>query len=81
MDLTRDEYEPVILLNDGRTFSGLGGCQLIVLTQEEAECVADDNCLSWMKAVACPNRTFDLEKMCAGHSPTAFGPADEGVNS
>jgi hypothetical protein len=29
MDLTSDEYEPVILLNDGETFSGLGGCQLI----------------------------------------------------
>ncbi len=25
----------IILLNDGETFSGLGGCQLIVLTHED----------------------------------------------
>jgi hypothetical protein len=34
------------LLNDGETFTGLGGSQLIVLSQEEAERVADDTCLS-----------------------------------
>jgi hypothetical protein len=44
MDLT-DEYEPIVLLNDGETFTGLGGCELIVLTQEEAERVAEDDCL------------------------------------
>jgi hypothetical protein len=41
-----DEYEPVVLLNDGETFSGVRGCELIVLTQEEAERVADDNCVA-----------------------------------
>jgi hypothetical protein len=45
MDLP-DEYKPVALLNDRETFSGFGGCRLIVLTQEEAERVADDACLS-----------------------------------
>jgi hypothetical protein len=59
MDLT-DEYEPIIVLNDGETFTGLGGCELIVLTQEEAERVADD-CLSWVREVEALARTFDLE--------------------
>jgi primosomal protein N' len=40
-----------------------GGYQLIVLTQEEAERVAEDDCLSWVKSIECPNRTFDLEKI------------------
>ncbi len=31
-----DEFEPIVLLNDGESFSGLGGCELVVLTQEEA---------------------------------------------
>jgi hypothetical protein len=63
MDLMTDEYESIVLLNDGETFSGLGGCQLIVLTHEEAERVADDSCLSWMQAVESPSRTLDLEKI------------------
>jgi hypothetical protein len=53
IDLT-DDSEPVILLNDGETFTGLGGCQLIVLMQEEAERVADDACLTWIKAAGKP---------------------------
>jgi hypothetical protein len=31
MDLTA-EYEPIVLLNDSKTFTGLGRCELIVLT-------------------------------------------------
>jgi hypothetical protein len=38
-------------------------CQLIVLTHEEAERVADDDCLAWVKEVEPPRRTFDLEKI------------------
>jgi hypothetical protein len=38
-----DGHQPIVLLNDGETFTGLGGCELIVLTHEEAERVADDN--------------------------------------
>jgi hypothetical protein len=37
--------------------------ELIVLTHEEAERVADDECLSWVKEVEAPSRTFDLEKL------------------
>jgi hypothetical protein len=36
--------------------------ELIVLTHEQAERVADD-CLSWVKEVEAPSRTFDLEKL------------------
>jgi hypothetical protein len=38
-----DGHQPIVLLNDGETFTGLGGCELIVLTHEEAVRVADDN--------------------------------------
>jgi hypothetical protein len=31
-----DEYEPVILLNVGESFSGLDGCQRIAMRKEEA---------------------------------------------
>jgi hypothetical protein len=51
------------LLDDGGTFTGLGGCELIVLPHEEAERVADNDCLSWVKDVEAPSRTFDLEKI------------------
>jgi hypothetical protein len=46
-----DNYQPIVLLNDGETFTGLGGCELIVLTHEEAERVADDDCLGFVKAL------------------------------
>jgi hypothetical protein len=58
-----DEHEPIVLLGDGETFTGLGGCELAMLTHEEAERVATDNCLSWVKEVEALGRTFDLEKI------------------
>jgi hypothetical protein len=42
MNLMADEHGPVILLDDGEISSGLGGCGLIVPTQEKAERVADE---------------------------------------
>jgi hypothetical protein len=58
-----DEHEPIVLLGDGETFTGLGGCELAMLTHEEAERVATDNCLSWVKKVEALGRTFDLERI------------------
>jgi hypothetical protein len=43
--------------------SGVGGCELIVPTHEEAERVADNDCLSWVKDVEVLSRTFDLEEI------------------
>jgi hypothetical protein len=60
MDLA-DEYEPIILLNDGETLTALGGCELIVLTREEAERVANDDSLGFVKVVEAHRRIFDLE--------------------
>ena len=59
MQLT-DEYEPIVLLNDGETYTGLRGCQLILLTQEEAEHVDDEDSLRAIIATEA-ERTFDLE--------------------
>jgi hypothetical protein len=36
MDLA-DDCRSIILLNDGETFAGLDGCEIIIPTQEEAE--------------------------------------------
>jgi hypothetical protein len=36
MDLT-DGFEPLVIPADQENFTGLGGCELILLTQEEAE--------------------------------------------
>jgi hypothetical protein len=58
MELTED-CEPIVLLNDGSTFTGLGGCKLVVLTQEEAERVADMDSLRAIGGLG--ERTFDLE--------------------
>jgi hypothetical protein len=72
MDLTED-CEPIVLLNDGESFSGLGGCELIVLTQEEAERVAADGCLAFVKEVEARRRTFDLEAMVRFAFQNGFG--------
>jgi hypothetical protein len=37
MDFAADEFQPVVLLNDGETYTALTGCKLIVLNQDEAE--------------------------------------------
>jgi hypothetical protein len=59
-----DDFEPIVLLNDGENFSGLGGALLIVLTQEEAEHVADDDDLpAVMARPEVKARTIDLEDL------------------
>jgi hypothetical protein len=62
MDLT-GEYEPVVVLNDGETFSSLSGSALVLLTREEAHRVAADGCLPVMLGTETPKRTFDLERI------------------
>jgi hypothetical protein len=37
------------------------GCELIVLTQEEAERVAEDDSLGFVRTTEAYRRTFDLE--------------------
>ena len=76
MQLT-DEYEPIVLLNDGETYTGLRGCQLILLTQEEAEGLDDEDSLRATIATE-GERTFDLEDVvrCAfanGYAYQAHG--------
>lgn len=62
MDLMADEYEPLVLLNDGENYTGLGGCKHVVLTQEEAERIADgESNLSFLMDTEAQHRVFDLE--------------------
>jgi len=68
-----DEFESIVLLNDGESFSGLGGCELVVLTQEEADRVADDDCLDFVKAMEVHRRTFDLEAIVRFAFSPGFG--------
>jgi hypothetical protein len=61
MELTED-FEPIVLLNDAENFTGLGNCQLILLTKEEAEHIADHDDLPMVKArLEVVKRTYDLE--------------------
>jgi hypothetical protein len=68
LDVTNDD-QPIILLNAGETFTGLGGRELTVLTREEAKPVADDDCPGFVTEVEPHRRTFDLEAWCRCAAP------------
>jgi hypothetical protein len=69
-----DDFEPLVMLADGETFTGLGGCALVLLTPEEAEHVADDDNLPRVKARwEVRARTFDLEEVVKYAFAHGFG--------
>jgi hypothetical protein len=44
-ELIRDEYLPVVFLNDDQRFSVVSGCNLVLLTGDEAQGIAHGNIL------------------------------------
>jgi hypothetical protein len=57
-----DDFEPFVMLADAENFTGLGACDLVLLTQEEAEHVADEDDLPMVKErFQVVERTYDVE--------------------
>jgi hypothetical protein len=48
VDLSGD-HQPIVRLNDGETFNGVGGCEFIVLMHEQVERIVDDDCLDLVR--------------------------------